>query len=194
MRCPFLGEQGRSMQDQAVSAFREILGDRFEGLPPLLQRVHDHNGHLLLTGRATARIFLWPIGPVICWFMGFPATGEDIAVAVEFNRLTKGRETWHRNFHGRHYVSRLRAGRGRDAGLLVETLGSMTVMFRLDLELDRLKLEVVGCKFLGLRLPRILSPRCVAFESERNGHFLFDIDVRLPFLGRLIAYRGDLTP
>lgn len=181
------------MQENAVSAFREILGERFERLPPLLRRVHDHSGHLLLTGRATAHIFLWPIGPLICWFVGFPATGQDIAVAVEFNRRAEGRETWHRNFHGRHYISRLRAGRGRDAGLLVETLGSITVMFRLDLEPDRLKLEVVGCKFLGLRLPRSLSPRCVAYESERDGHFLFDIDVRLPLLGRLIVYRGDLT-
>ena len=45
---------------------------------------------------------------------------------------------------------------------------------------------------LGLSLPRALCGTVLSRSGARDGRYAFDIDARLPWIGRLVAYRGWL--
>jgi len=179
------------MNNLPPSIFRRLLKDDFEALPPVLRRVHGEPGKATLIGTAKAEIFLGLFGKLICWAAGLPAASTNMPATVTFAEHA-GNAHWSRNFAGRCYASDLSVGTGRDAGLLVEKMGLLTLLFALNVEGRRLRLTVKRCRFLGFPLPSILSPRCVAYESEQDGAFVFDIVASLPFLGRLITYAGTI--
>jgi len=171
------------------SVFKRILGTDFQRLPPAVQRAHG-NTELRLSGQADITNYLGWFGKVFCWIMGFPASGTGVPVRVDFTPGADGTVHWRRDFAGRRYKSDFSAGIGKNAGKLIETMGVITAIFALELHGDRLRFEIVGSKFLGIVLPKRLSPTCIAYESEEDGGFMFDITIILPLVGRLIAYQG----
>ncbi|MBY0324125.1 MAG: DUF4166 domain-containing protein [Reyranella sp.] len=58
---------------------------------------------------------------------------------------------------------------------------------------ERLTLSMVGMSCGGLPLPRALWPVIEATETEEEGRFRFDVLIGLPFIGRLVRYRGWLA-
>ena len=46
----------------------------------------------------------------------------------------------------------------------------------------------------GLSLPKWLLPAGRAIEAEQEGRFLFDVEIVLPLIGLIVAYRGTLRP
>lgn len=169
--------------------FRRVLGADFEHLPCAVRRAHDHSA-VRLTGQADVATHLGIFGKVFCWIMRFPASGTGIPVSVSFTPAADGSVHWRRNFGGRCYKSEFSAGVGKDTGRLIERMGVITVAFTLELHGDRLRFEIVGSRLLGMPLPKMLSPSCIAYESEQDGGFMFDITIGLPIFGRLIAYQG----
>jgi hypothetical protein len=105
-------------------------------------------------------------------------------------------EEWRRTFAGQPLVSLQSA---RADGLLRERMGRVETRFQLKVVEGVLIYESVGAAFclgrLRLRLPRWLSPRVTASERPVGEGELLDVsvEVRLPLLGRLIAYEGKLT-
>lgn len=130
-----------------------------------------------------------PIARLLCNLMRLPAEGADVPVSVAFER-NGDHERWHRRFAGQAYSSRL-SSRG---GLLVERMGPATNIFRVDVKAERLRLDLIGFRFLGVPLPSFLRPRCHAIEADEAGAFTFDIPVSLPGLGPVIRYSGRLAP
>ena len=180
------------MNEYAVPLLRGLLGQDFAALAPAVRRVHDLTSRLQLTGRAEAEIFLGLLGRLVCRVMGFPRHGADQPVSVTFTPTGDGGEEWQRDFAGRQYRSVFSRGEGSDAEYLIEQMGAITAVFALAVAGDRLRFEIIRCRCLGIPMPWILSPRCVAYESEQDGDFRFDIALELPVFGRLIAYRGVL--
>ena len=43
-------------------------------------------------------------------------------------------------------------------------------------------------------MPRFLLPTGECFETERDENFAFDITIRAPLVGLIVAYRGTLQP
>ena len=43
-------------------------------------------------------------------------------------------------------------------------------------------------------MPGFLLPAGESFETARDGLFVFDITVRVPLAGLVVAYRGTLAP
>jgi hypothetical protein len=180
------------MKDCSLSVFQQILGEDYDQLPAIVRQVHGQTTQLALSGKADAEISLGRLGHLICWIMGFPKSGKAMPVSIDFIPNTVGGVKWIRSFGGRQYASHFSAGKGRAAGRLIEQMGLITAVFVLEVQRDRLKFDLDRCRLLGLALPRILCPKCIAYESEQDGAFVFDIILGLPFLGRLIAYRGNI--
>jgi hypothetical protein len=44
----------------------------------------------------------------------------------------------------------------------------------------------------GFPVPPSLAPGLEAWEGERDGRYDFAVEVRLPFIGRLVRYEGLL--
>jgi hypothetical protein len=87
----------------------------------------------------------------------------------------------------------------RGAGLLVERLGIMEMMMRLEVGGGALSYQTVNAAlrlgFLRVPLPNRLSPHVMALEKAvgDTNQIHVSVEVALPLLGRLIAYDGILT-
>jgi hypothetical protein len=168
--------------------FRRLLGPAMDTLPTSLRAVHDQPGTLTLAGTAQVWRSPNPLARLLCNLMRLPAERADVPVSVAFER-NGDRERWHRRFGERAYSSRL-SSRG---GLLVERMGPATNIFRVGVAAERLHLDLMGFRFLGVPLPSILRPHCHAIEADEAGAFTFDIPVTLPGLGPVIRYSGWLA-
>ena len=78
--------------------------------------------------------------------------------------------------------------------LLRERFGPIAVFVALVVDRDRLRFVIRGWSLLGLPLPRRLAPAGETYESERDGLFLFAVEIMHPWLGLIVRYRGSLTP
>jgi hypothetical protein len=124
-----------------------------------------------------------------------PAAGEAVDVRLQVTAREEGEE-WRRTFAGRPLVS-MQSARG--AGLLVERLGIMETLLRLEVVGGALSYQTVSAAlrlgFLRVPLPCRLSPYVTAWEKAVGDRTQIhvSVDVTMPLLGRLIAYDGILT-
>jgi hypothetical protein len=87
----------------------------------------------------------------------------------------------------------------RGAGLLVERMGTVEMLLRLEVVDGALSYQTVSAAFrigvLRVPLPYRLSPHVTAWEKAvgDTNQIHVSVDVTLPLLGRLIAYDGILT-
>lgn len=177
-----------------ISAIHSVLGDAFYTLPLEVQRGHDHEGHLRLTGHADVKREPGFINAIICWLAGLPDSGFGQRVTFDFYYDENGVEHWWRNINGRVYRSTMHVGEGEYAGKLIERHPLWTSVFDLEAKSDRLSWKTSGFSIFG----KVLSPdtalHCEVSESGYDGRFRFDITMELPYFGRLIAYRGEIAP
>jgi len=133
------------------------------------------------------------IARLVSAIMRFPESGSDVPVEVTVEPSGKG-ERWTRNFNGRCFSSLQTPGQGRNAHLIQERFGPITVALALVIEADRLYLVARRWSCLGLPLPGFLLPSGRSFETETAGRFCFDVEIALPLIGLIVAYRGQLQP
>lgn len=173
--------------------YRRILGKAFAALPEPVQAMHDLSGDKRVAGRAEVERGTGLPARLVAALIGFPAAGRDVPVEVTF-RVRNGVETWRRRFAGRGFSSTQQAGRGRSDGLLEERFGPVRVGLALVLEGDRLRLVVRRWSLLGLPMPLALAPGGEAWETAADGRFRFHVEIRHPWAGLIVRYRGWLTP
>jgi hypothetical protein len=99
-----------------------------------------------------------------------------------------GVERWIRDFGGHRFASELGASRG----LLVERFGPLRFGFDLPCSPAGLEMRLRRWSLFGIPLPRALAPRIAAREWEEDGHFRFEVEVALPWGGRIVHYDGRL--
>lgn len=90
--------------------------------------------------------------------------------------------------------SRLTRGEGRDRHHIVEHFGPVSVAFAPVVEDGRLHYVTRHWRIGPLPLPRALLPGGHASESVADGRLRFDVEIRLPLIGRIVHYRGWLLP
>jgi hypothetical protein len=75
---------------------------------------------------------------------------------------------------------------------LLERLGPVTLRFKLSPDAHGVAWHLNGARMFGLPVPRRWLGTVLSHSGERDGRYAFTVDCRLPWLGRLIAYRGWL--
>ncbi|MGO1075025.1 DUF4166 domain-containing protein [Inquilinus sp. CA228] len=173
--------------------YRRALGEAWAALPEPVRAMHDLTGDKRVAGRAEVERGTGLMARLVAAVIGFPAAGSDVPVEVTF-RVRDGVETWQRRFAGRAFSSTQQAGRGRSEGLLEERFGPVRVGLALVLEGDRLRLVVRRWTLLGLPLPLALAPCGEAWETAADGRFRFHVEIRHPWTGLIVRYRGWLAP
>jgi hypothetical protein len=123
--------------------------------------------------------------------VGFPRAGADVSVRVNF-AIRDGKEIWTRTFAGQRFSSALSEGRGRFEHLVCERFGPIVFGFGFRLEAGRLWYVLRRWSILGVPMPQWLCPRSDTFESVEDGTFHFRIEIRHPWAGLVVAYRGWL--
>jgi len=157
-------------------------------LAPVVQRMHAEGSVVQASGRADVDGATHVVARLLRRLLCLPEPGAGQAIAVTIERYAS-HERWSRQFHRGHMCSTLRAGKD---GQLRERLGPATLCFALHRDDDAIDWQLRGVRILGLPLPRALRGTVLSRSGVRAGRYAFDIDVRLPLVGRLVAYRGWL--
>ncbi|HQY44267.1 MAG TPA: DUF4166 domain-containing protein [Paracoccaceae bacterium] len=183
----------RGAVSQTDPMYQRVLGAAFETLPDQLKAFHGATEPRAWEGRAQVRRGSGVIARSIAGLIGFPAAGADVPVRVTLSP-EQGGERWVRNFDGQIFSSVQRAGTDRNEYLIVESFGVVSVAVALVVEGRKLFLVPRKWWCCGLSLPKWLLPAGRAIEAEQEGRFLFDVEIVLPLIGLIVAYRGTLRP
>ncbi|WEN15891.1 DUF4166 domain-containing protein [Rhodanobacter sp. AS-Z3] len=172
--------------------FPHLLGDEtWRQLPRAVQAMHG--GAQLLQASGMADITGDPRLPArwLRRLLGLPPPGPAQTLTLTIERHG-GSEVWTRHFVGRQMRSRL--GRRAGSTLLYEQLGPARLGFALHRDGDAIDWQLRSVHFLGLPCPSALCGQLLSRSTARDGRYHFRIDVRLPWLGQLVAYQGWLEP
>jgi hypothetical protein len=168
-----------------ASLYRRILGHAFDTLPPSLQQFHDvetewrGHAHFRITrGKGRLR-------NLIAGAAGLPRAGEDVPMTLRVVREGDA-ERWIRDFAGK----RLESVQRQWHGLLIESIGTVTLGFQLVVEPPALKLVLARLWILGVPWLRMLGPRISASEVGRDDGCAIVVRAEAPLLGLLVQYEG----
>ena len=169
------------------------LGATFDTLPTALRAFHAGRIETHWQGRATVTRGSNPVARMVANLFGFARAGADQPVHVTVTPTAQG-ETWSRRIgHSRYRSSQHRAPL---AGHVSERFGPVRVTLKLVWcpATGSLCLIPHHWSLLGLPLPRALLPSGDSFEHASDGRFNFDVTIRAPLIGLIVAYRGWLEP
>ncbi|MGI9463363.1 MAG: DUF4166 domain-containing protein, partial [Aestuariivirgaceae bacterium] len=180
-------------EDRDRPVYRRVLESHYNDLAEPLQQLHDVSGSHAYRGSSRVDRGSNPLAQLLASIMGFPGAGQDVPVEVELS--VKNRvETWVRRFNGKVFASTQEFGVGRYEGLVVERFGPMAFGLALVEEDTQLHLLMRRWDIFGIAMPVMLAPRIVAFEHAARDRFNFSVNLSLPLIGLIVAYRGWLVP
>jgi hypothetical protein len=174
------------------SLYRRVLGKAYDAMSAAGQELHDGTGGTW-HGRCSVEGPVTLAGRLVARLFALPPAAADAPIEVDFV-VEGGRETWIRRVGGRAMRSEQSIGLRRPAGWIVERFGPFAFDLAVAVKDGRLELVMAGMRFAGVPLPRFCWPHIRAAETEdEQGRFCFDVEIGLPWIGRLVRYRGFLT-
>lgn len=172
--------------------FPDLLGDEvWCQLPEVVQAMHGSTPQLRANGQADVAGAEHLPARLLRRLLGLPQPGPHQVLALTIERQGT-REVWTRSFARQRMQSVLDSHSG--SSLLHERLGPATLGFALRRDGDAIDWQLRSLHILGLPMPRALHGHVLSRSGTRDGRYHFRVDVRLPLLGQLIAYRGWLEP
>lgn len=172
------------------SLFSRLLGDdAWQQLPLAVQTMHGAAARLETRGVADVTGARHLPARWLRRLLGLPQPGVDQPLMVTFERQGT-REVWTRRFARRRMRSVL--SRRDDSPLLYEQLGPARLGFALRHDGNAIDWQLRSVHLLGLPLPRALQGEVLSRSGVCDGRYRFQVDVRLPWLGQLVAYDGWL--
>jgi hypothetical protein len=191
--------QGRKIftgfRDDEANAplYRRILGSAFGALASRLQELHGSRTARHWSGFAEVRRGRSPVAALVSALVGFPKAASGVPITVTFSP-EEGAERWTRSFGGKSFSSVQSSGAGKDEHLLVERFGIASFALALVVEGDSLFFVPRRWSILGCPMPRFLLPSGRSLETEKDGQFCFEVKIKMPLVGLIVAYKGMLNP
>lgn len=171
-----------------VPLYARVMGASFSTLPEATRRVHRGRPAIIAEGEAAVVGAGNALGRLIARFFGMPQEASRVPVCVIIESRD-GREYWTRFFAGRPMRSVMeRAGEG----IVEERFGPVAIRMTLVTRPDGLDMVRHSGRLGWLPLPQFLLPTIRAEERADGNRHRFDVEVGLPVIGRLVAYRGYL--
>jgi hypothetical protein len=161
-------------------------------MPAVTRALHNPNPQRRFVGRAQIRRGGSPLARLIASWLGLPHPGDGVPVQVTVRR-DGAHEVLTRDYGGEIFETRQFQAETDQGKRLMETIGPITTRLRVEARHDGLNLHAEQAFWRGVPLPRWLTPRVRACERAYGGAHLFDVSVRLPLIGQIIAYRGRLV-
>ena len=175
--------------------YQKLLDASWPDLDVVLRRFHDLGETVRAVGVFRVRRGNNRLARTLARLARLPAAAEAVYVELQVTAQEECEE-WRRTFAGRPLVS-MQSARG--AGLLLERLGIVEMLFRLKVVGGALSYQTGSAALrlgsLRIPIPYRLSPYVAAWEKAvgDTNQIHVTVDVTLPLLGRLIAYDGILT-
>lgn len=182
---------GWRQETENVHGFEQILSHEFNNLPEPVRVLHAPEGVTKWTGKTKAEGPSNILGRLAGLVAGVNVRTGETDTVVTITPTPKG-EVWERNFGGRKFKSRLTPGTGKNAHLMMEHFGPLKFALALITKEDRLYFIPRRWFFLGVPMPQFLLPKGDTFETVKDGKFQFNVDLKVPFIGRIAKYQGWL--
>jgi len=172
-----------------VPLYARVMGESFALLPEVTRRLHRGRPAITAEGEAAVVGARNAAGRLIAKLFGFPAEASRVPVRVLIESRD-GKEYRTRFFNGKPMRSVMqRAG----DGIIEERFGLVAIRMALVARPDGLDMVPEAGRIGPIPLPGFLLPTIKAEErTEGNRRHRFDVEIGLPLLGRLVAYRGYL--
>ena len=170
------------------SMYEQILGANYAVLDEPVQRFHRLSGPHELHGHVTTCPPENWLARALCTALGTPQESGEGPIRLEL-RAEPRQEVWIRHFPSRRMASCLRL----ENGAVVERLGAARLTFDLQAHGGKLVMRLKRMHFLGFPCPAWLMPQVVAEETGDAGRFHFNVEVHVPFIGRVAKYAGHLA-
>jgi hypothetical protein len=170
--------------------FPTLLGGRWDTLPASVRALHGDDAHIDARGRVEVRGDTHWLPRRLRRTLRMPEPVADAPLRVEIRR-DGNVETWTRHFPNACLESHLSPSpRWQDA--FAEQLGGARLTFGFAVEDGQLRWITREVRLFALPLPLRWFEGIDARCSERDGRYRFDIAVRLPLVGLLVAFAGWL--
>ncbi len=171
--------------------FARAIGPAFEGLPEPLRALHEAIGQSVWRGEAVVEGPATPLAGLAARLFGFPPATPTAPVEVQVD-ADGTRSIWRRRIGGHRFHSVL--SHPRAGGRVVERFGPLSFDLVLTRQTGRLLYAVVGWRLGPIRMPTALAPTTRTHEAvDAEGRFTFDVEIGLPWGGRMVRYRGWLA-
>jgi len=170
--------------------FQQVLGADFEELPAAVRSGHQVSNTKTMRGRVDVVRGKNPLAQLAANIIGFAKTGSNKPITISMEVLD-GMEIWTRTIDGQSFCSAL--SKASNPFEIYERFGPIKFKMKFRIEDEKLHYDIISAKMLGIPFPKFLLPKSITHERAEAGKFIFDVEVRLPLLGRLIAYKGRLV-
>ena len=172
--------------------YGRLLGKSWDQLPSQIQAMHGNIVDSEADGLAVVTRGKSYLARIIAKIFSFPKKGVDVPVKVKF-LIKDGKEIWVRTFADSSFSSVQSEGQGRAKGLLMERFGPLVFGIALVPEKGGiLRLVIREWRLFGVKLPLWLGPRSDSYEQEKQGGFIFVVNISHPLAGKIIGYTGQL--
>ena len=169
--------------------FPALLKQTWHDLPRSVRAMHGSAPRILARGKADVDGDGNAILCTLRYLLKLPFPGPEQAVEVCIERQGH-HETWIRRFARGQMQSTLR--HDATATHLLEQLGPVTLRFALQPDSYGVAWRLNGARVFGIPVPRSWLGTVLSHSGERDGRYAFTVDAQLPWIGRLVAYRGWL--
>lgn len=174
----------------SATLFQRLLGADFYHLSEPVRQLHGLVAASHWHGECSIQRGEGRLAALVCALARLPPAMTQAPLQVSFWRNPE-REVWQRSFAGKPLRSTLRAEKGR----LFERMGLIQLRLRLYRIDDVLHWVGEGARlFAFLPLPGRCFEEIRCREYSQEGRYHFEVEVNLPWIGRLIHYRGWLEP
>lgn len=180
------------MKTPPINIFAHLLGERYDEIPQAIRDFHN-TPCILWQGQAKAGGATHFMANLMRKVMGFPQPSDNLPITVNVYYTDEGEECWTRRFGDTEFSSILALDKNNPQQMY-ERFGPVKQYFTLETVGGWLCWKLQYCTFLGIKLPKVLSPQVIANEGVDNeGTYQFVAKVTLPLIGTLLEYNGYLT-
>jgi hypothetical protein len=164
-----------------------LLGADWASLPAITRALHSPVPVAEFTGKADISRGTNGLARMIASLLGLPEAGQSVETRVKVSRVGDD-ELLERWYAGQRFATLQMA----EDGLLVERFGPFVLRFKLIGHERGIDFEQKQVSVWGLPLADWGAPQVRASERADGDTHCFDVEMRLPGVGRVIAYQGQL--
>lgn len=174
------------------SVYRQILGDELDLLPDTLRQFHDIVSPSYFGGKASVKRGPTFLHHMAAWLGGLPPEKDQCQLMLEIEPATRfgvRGEIWRRHFDD----FTLESFQWAHCGLLHESFGWLSMVFRLTIAPPQLTIQVVSTRFAGIPFPPYFGPTGMGIETGKPEGIEFNATAMASILGLVVRYEGLIT-
>ena len=170
-----------------MTLYEQILGDEFEKLSPLVQKMHRYKKQNVLKGSVNIQRGKSLVAKFLNPLMQLPKENKDVLLMLEL--IQEGKfEKWRRTFGKDIFTS----SQYQEEALMVEKMGLVKMYFEVYEEHASLCTVLKKTTCLGITVPERLSVQISSTVKEENGALRFYVQVSTTSGTLIINYHGEI--